>query len=96
MAKLTTQLKSDIATLSTGGPGTYYTSPEVFFTRLEWVLREGGFEFEDLRYPDIHTSEGRGLLPVVLQGMHAPLFDVVFTWYKMPSGNWEMVCYPAC
>jgi len=94
--RMTTKLRNAIAALSTGGVGTYYASPGEFFTRLEWVLREGGFEYEDLAHPTIHTNEGRGLLPVCLLGMDTPLFSVAFTWYRMPSGNWEVVCYPTC
>ena len=94
--KLTTKMREAIASCSTGGVGTHYHHVGEFFVKLERVLREGGFEFEDLEYPSIHTTEGRGRLPVCLEGMHTPLFDVVFTWHRMPSGNWEMICYPAC
>lgn len=93
--KMTRKLRNEIASLSTGGVGTYYTSPGVFFTRLEWVLREGGFEPVG-DPPTIHTNEGRYTTPVAPVGMIAPLFDVVTTWYRMPSGNWEMICYPTC
>jgi len=95
-AKLSRLDRNRISALSTGGVGTYYSSPGVFFTRLEWVLRESGFEPIG-EPPTIHTDEGRCTIPVARQGMIAPLFDVVTTWYKMqPSGNWEMICYPAC
>jgi hypothetical protein len=95
MAKMTNKTREAIASLSTGGVGTYYTSPGAFFTRLEWVLREEGFEGVG-DYPAIHTSEGGGRIEVVLLGMETPLFDVVYNWYRMPSGNWEMICYPTC
>jgi len=98
-AKLTRKMREAISSCSTGGVGTHYPSPSRFFSKLEWVLREGGFEYFDLEYPTIHTNEGRGLLGVVILGdaqVADPLFDVVFTWYRMPSGNWEMICYPTC
>lgn len=93
---LSTKAREAICSVATHGHDSYYPTHEDFFTRLEWVLREHGFAFEDLRYPLIHTSEGRGLLPVVIIGSDQALFDVVFTWYRMPSGVWEMICYPSC
>jgi len=94
MAKMTTKLRNAIASLSTGGVGTYYPSTHMFFTRLECVLRDEGFEYEDLAYPTIHTDEGCGRIPVCMIGMDTPLFNIAFTWYRMPSGNWEIICYP--
>ncbi len=93
---MTQKTRNAIASLSTGGVNTYYPSTEEFFTRLEWVLRENGFAPEGLTHPLIHTSEGRGRLPVVMIGGDQPLFDIMYTWYRMPSGNWEMICYPIC
>jgi hypothetical protein len=96
MAKLSRKTRNAIATLSTGGVGTYYRSPGVFFTRLEWVLREEGFQPEGESHPPIHTDDGRGRIAVVMLGMETPLYDVVYTWHRMQSGNWEMICYPSC
>ena len=95
MTRLPSKVREAIAGISTGGVGTYYHSPGRFFTRLEWVLRGAGFQPETLDHPLIHTSDGRGRIPVTLEGMDTPLFDVVYTWHRMEqSGNWEMICYP--
>ena len=98
MAKMTKGTREAIASLSTGGVGTYYPSHGAFFTRLDWVLRQEGFQPSSSMFPPLfHTNEGRGLVPVSMIGMEEhPLFDVVYTWYKMPSGNYEIVCYPSC
>ena len=98
MANMTNKMRNAIASLSTGGVGTYYTSPGQFFTRLEWTLREIGLQPESDMHPSIHTEEGRGRVAVTMlgAGMDAPLFDVVYTWYRMPSSNWEFICYPTC
>ena len=94
--KMTRKLRNEIATLSTGGVGTYYSHPGVFFASLERVLQKNELSYEDLTYPLIYTSEGRGRISVVNRGMDTPLFDVVYTWYRMPSSNWEIICYPSC
>ena len=99
--KMTRKLRNEIATLSTGGVGTYYDSPGKFFSRLWGVLGNHDLENENTREmedenPPIHTSEGRGRVTVVNRGMDTPLFDVWYTWYRMPSGRWEFVCGPTC
>jgi hypothetical protein len=96
-AKLTSKARNAIATCSTGGVGTYYTSPGAFFTRLEWVLRDLGLQPESPEHPPIHTTDGKGKMAITLLGMDTPLFSVVYTWHRMEeTGNWEMVCYPSC
>ena len=94
--KLTSKVRRAIATLSTGGVGTYYPTTGKFFTRLEWVLRDNGFQPETEEHPPIHTDDGRGRMGVTMLGMNTPLFDVFYTWYRMESGNYEFVCYPIC
>jgi len=98
MAKLSTKARNAIASLSTGGMGTYYPSPAAFFIRLAWVLRDNGFVATQMEEdtPLIHTNDGRGRVEVTPLGIDTPLFDVVYTWHRMESGNWEMVCYPSC
>ena len=86
-------LQNDIASLSTGGVNTYYTSPEQFFACLEEILEKHELAYEDLAYPAISTSEGRGILPITFADDATPVLEVFFTWYRMPSYNWEIVCY---
>jgi hypothetical protein len=52
-------------------------------------------ESDSLPYT-IHTPQGRGMLRVLEYDAEVgadPLFYVVFTWYRMPSGRWEMIGY---
>ena len=104
--QMTSKLRNDIASLSTGGVGTHYTHTGGFFTRLDRVLWDNGLRVTTqeqglpgmscLEYPIIHTPEGRGRIEVTTTGGEMPLFDIVYTWYRMPSGNWEFICYPTC
>lgn len=95
---LSRKTRNQIADLSTSGIDGYYTSPAKFFGKLDWTLRQSteGLQMAD-DYPQTHIDEGRGRIAVSKIGMEAhPLFDVTYTWHKMPSGNWEIICYASC
>lgn len=99
--KMTQKVRNAIAGLSTGGRGTYYLRPSAFFSSLDWVLRDHGLQLVNspytdphADYPTIHNDDGRGRIAVCALGMDTPLFDVVYMWHRMPSSNWEFICYP--
>jgi len=92
---LSDQAREAICAVSTKGRDSYYPTTDAFFARLEWALRKHGFSQSDLRYPLIHTSQGRALQGVVKIGGDEELFDVVYTWHRKGL-NWEMLCYPSC
>jgi len=81
---------------STSTTSEYYATPNDWYRRLTRVLVS--FNKILAPMPEIHTQQGRGTLTYESvpgkTGGNAPRSGkIAFTWYKMVSGNWEMVCY---
>lgn len=77
-------LSSDIAKL---GEKFYFDKVQSWYKQLCLILTEHKCEAGPL--PDIHSDSGRGF--VEFTGKHEG--QVFFTWHKMPSGRYEVICY---
>jgi len=80
------KLSEEIATLSSG-TGPYYERIEDWYEALKIILQK--HECFPNILPEIHTNEGRGF--VEFTGTRNG--QIYFTWYKMPSGRFEVICY---
>ena len=83
-------LRSQVASLSTGGVGTYYAQIPHWWERVCRILEEGGFPLERGLYdpPILYGIEGRWILPLGGTDTHLAVYV-----YRMPSGNYEVVNY---
>lgn len=70
----------------------YHTDWNKVIATLFEIVREAGFEVGESSQSSTSTADhGRATAPVGLDGDEGRM--LVFTWYKMQSGNWEIVAY---
>jgi hypothetical protein len=67
----------------------YYNRVEDWYWRVSDVLREEGY-YVTSECPAIHVREGRAYMTFTRDGQDG---HVVFTWYEMDSGRYEVVGY---
>lgn len=84
--------KPCLAHISTG-TGPYWTSPSLFWVALKRTLSLCGLRLA-MDPPLFYNHEGRLLLKLECRETgEEQAFCVAVTYYRMPSGNWEIVCY---
>ena len=66
------------------GTSNYYHNPHAWYCALADVLAPLILE----PMPPIHTSAGHAHVKIKNFGE-----TIYFTWYRMPSGNYEIICY---
>ena len=79
-------LREKIAGLSSG---VYYDSIFQFFATLDGVLLANNCVM-DPEYPQVYNDEGRNILKFNVGDQE---FQVFWTYYRMQSGRWEIICY---
>lgn len=79
-------LRNRIAKLSTG---PYYDEFSHWWEAARDVLTEDGYYVMG-DCPNIYVDAGRGYLNFCRDDIDANIF---YTWYKMPSGRYEVICY---
>jgi len=78
-----------VANLSTGNrPNQYYDEISHWWDAVVKVLEDAGIPPIPADCPAIYNDEGRWNVP--LENTNSTL---VFTWYRMPSFRWEIICY---
>lgn len=77
-------LSEKIASL---GQNQYYDEIVDWYRELVHILSKNECHTEPL--PDIHSDKGKGF--IAFTGKEEG--QVFFTWYKMPPGRFEIVCY---
>jgi hypothetical protein len=86
------KLANRIAGVSTHDRYTYYKSPAQFLQRLSDVLREFGYVTPQFALY-LYNMEGCGYIDVTRANKDKTEFRIYYTYYRMPSYNWEFVCY---
>jgi len=79
------KIRKSVANLSSGN--YYYGEFYHFYDMLCQVLRDYGITNID-ECPQIYSNEGRGAI-----GFEGG--QVIYTYYRMPSFRWEVICYVA-
>lgn len=80
------KLREKVAALSSG---RYYPTLWAWQLDLIQVLTDFGFTLDNSAPFQVYNDEGKGTLRVAGEEETR----VFFTWYRMPSFNWEIVCY---
>jgi hypothetical protein len=88
--KISRKMRQKVAETSTG---EYYRSVASWWSLLEIVLGEFGYITQDVNFPQIHTDAGYSLLTIHPEDNPDQLAYIWWSWYRMPSGNWEIICY---
>lgn len=78
-------LANDVCSLSSSKD--YYYNLNAWYEALKATLAKHGCEPEPM--PPVHTHKGKAFID--FSGRFEG--SVFFTWYRMPSSNWEVVCY---
>ena len=68
--------------------GVYYPQYKDYFAKVVDILDFYGL---DVEVPIIYNENGRGFVNVENNG--TVIGGLVYTWYRMPSSNWEMIGY---
>lgn len=89
--KIEKKLRNAIASLSTG---VYYEHFHTWYEALEQLLGEYGFTPQE-DYPAIYNDEGRDSMGVVDPQTGEEVGYIWYSWYRMPSSRWEVICYVA-
>lgn len=86
-------IRDEVADLSTRGEGTYYTGILQWWDTVRQTLHNRGLTFFQCHHPHNTTSEGRGTMELL--GPDGVEIDtqLIYTWYRMRSGRWEIICY---
>lgn len=89
--KENTPIRGAIASLSTGGPGTYYHQIPHWWEKVFKILADAGIPPKrgECDPPILYNIEGHWLLP--LRGVTDT--QLVVYIYRMPSGNYEIINY---
>ena len=69
-------------------PQNYYDEVSHWWEKVDSLLVEAGHPPVVADCPCIYNDDGRW--NVVLENTDSVL---VFTWYRMPSMRWEIICY---
>lgn len=80
-------LSNDIASLSTG---KYYKRVGEWYEMLKTTLEKYNCVLSEM--PTIHTREGSAYIEFFCP-FNKQEGVIYFTWYRMESGNWEIICY---
>lgn len=98
-------VREEVASVSTDGPDKYYAHKVNALWKVNNLLKKYGFELDEQRVISLEGDEGRANLPitVIVPGglscdcCGGPVETVdnqlVYVWYKMPSGRYEITCY---
>ena len=83
-----TKFREEVARLSTGH---YYKSVHQWYARLCECLHRHNCKVIS-ECPQVYNQEGRAVIR--FQNEDGTETEQVFwTWYRMPSSNWEIICY---
>lgn len=94
MSAVTIQAQSPVRNaVSSLSSGAYYERPRHWWEKLCDTLQKYGYDLNDDDFPVFYSEEGRGSVSISKEGEEAG--RVIFTWYRMPSFNWEIICYLA-
>jgi hypothetical protein len=92
MIKSKHPVRDKVASLST--TNNYYNFKGDFIRAIDDVLEEFGWTTGDC---DLYGDNGRQTVNVVLKDERGNLVEevgqVILSWYRMPSGRYEMTCY---
>lgn len=73
--------------LASIGVNFYFDEMADWYRELQWVLSK--HECRPGPMPEIHCDKGNAFIEY--EGKENG--QIYFSWYKMPSGRWEVVCY---
>ena len=87
------RMREWFAGLSTGS-GKYYETIYEWWDIARGILRAYGLDWAYDWCPQVFTDEGRGLLALsLIDGGEELNTQVFWTWHRMDSGRWEIICY---
>ncbi|MHC4300604.1 MAG: hypothetical protein ACYS7Y_25290 [Planctomycetota bacterium] len=92
MSTATIPCKPCVSHLSTGSGGPYWTSPALFWAGVKDTLRHCGLRLVT-DPPLFHNESGCYLAHVETPDGQVQNFGIYVSYYRMPSSNWELVCY---
>jgi hypothetical protein len=69
------------------GVNFYFEEMADWYREIEYILSKHNCKPEPM--PEIHTDKGSAF--VEFNGKYEG--QIYFTWYKMPTGRWEVVSY---
>jgi hypothetical protein len=91
--KVSQVTRNSIASLSTGGAGSYYQHPSHWWNRLTAILESEGLK-PMLDMPIWYTDDGHATMALeTLSGEGVDNVVLCFSWHRMQSYNWEIICY---
>jgi len=95
-------IREEVASLSTG---VYYPQFVDWIEKIERILQKYRLSaYNSLDFPlhegldTPHTRDGHTLMPIYQTdgGTHPPTVgNLWYSWHRMESGNWEIICYLA-
>jgi len=88
---ITARLRREFANKSTAN-GNYYPTKTHGISAFEEVLKTASLSFDHEEWNDFGGDEGRRTLTVCDCCRH-PVGKAMLSWYRMPSGAYEVVAY---
>ena len=86
-------IRKQVAALSTG---VYYDNFQQWATLLAQVCQQHGLKvFGGVDTPHNHTGCGIAYLVEDVESPERGVGQIWFSYYRMPSSRWEIVCYIA-
>ena len=92
--KVSQVTRNSVASLSTGGAGSYYQHPSHWWGRLVAILEGEGMRPVSMM-PVFYNEDGRLTMWLETLNGEDRIENVmlVVTYHRMVSYNWEIVCY---
>lgn len=88
--KVSTKTRNSIASLSSG---VYYQHPSHWWGRLVAILENEGLK-PSFDMPVFYSEDGHATMGLeTLSGEGVDNTVLWFSWHRMTSYNWEVVCY---
>lgn len=83
-------LRSAVANISSG---RYYKSISEWFCLISNTLEKHGCVLSEFDYecPQVYNDEGQS--KITFTDNRGQVCYIHWTWYRMPSFNWEIICY---
>lgn len=86
---LSKRFTNDVANLSTGN---YYDEFVHWYDEVVKLINRHGYLLETNECPQIYNGQGNGYI-YFRAGEKDWLYSIYYTYYRMPSFRWEIVCY---
>ena len=88
--RVSTKTRNSVASLSSG---VYYQHPSHWWNRLTAILESEGLT-PSFAMPVFYSEDGRATMVLeTLSGEGVDNTVLCFSWHRMASYNWEIVCY---